>query len=136
MKVFKHYLTDNTIITFGGLSGRLDQTIHILSQTQKLQSHRSNAIYIISENNLAISLRPGKHKLCIPNNKFGLSCGILPIGVNKASVKTDGLEWNLGGQGLEYTSFDGLISSSNHLINDEVIIETDQFIYFNVEIKF
>lgn len=130
-----HPLKTHQAVTFGGLSGRLDQTVHTLSYTRSEQKKRDKAVYIVSENNIAWSMCPGTHHVRADIDKFGECCGILPIATKWAKVSTKGLEWDLGGPGLEVTGFDGMISSSNHLNKDVVEVSTDEFIYFNVEIR-
>lgn len=62
---------------------------------------------------------------------MGLTCGILPIG-GAATVTTLGLRWNL--RDAE-TRFGGLVSTSNHLAADEVVVETSECVVFTVEIR-
>lgn len=38
----------------------------------------------------------GTHRLEIDLERFGKTCGILPLGASEAYVTTTGLEWNLG----------------------------------------
>jgi thiamine pyrophosphokinase len=79
---------------------------------------------------------------------MGQTCGILPVGIDSAYVKTDGLKWNLGTSSVYVlqievdwadweTSFDGDISSSNHLLPSEplVHITTSRPILWCIEIK-
>lgn len=37
----------------------------------------------------------GKHVIEIDHTTMGQTCGILPVGVDSAYVKTEGLRWNL-----------------------------------------
>lgn len=77
---------------------------------------------------------------------MGETCGILPVGVENAMVKTEGLKWNLGALLLGLasltrldwvTSFDGEISTSNHLVPSEpvVFISTSRAILWCIEVK-
>jgi thiamine pyrophosphokinase len=77
---------------------------------------------------------------------MGQTCGILPVGVNQAQVLTRHLKWNLGEQSgktgahpLEdwVTSFDGEVSSSNHLLPSEpvVYVKTDNPVLWCIEVK-
>ncbi|TIC16065.1 hypothetical protein E3Q11_02216 [Wallemia mellicola] len=135
MKSFKLIPLDHSVVTFGGLSGRIDQTIHTLYYTRKEQVKRDLPICIVSENNVAISLSPGHHTIQLKTDTFGKCCGVLPIGTKSAKITTKGLKWDLGGPGLEETGFDSMISTSNHLDSETIEIETDEYIYFNVEFK-
>lgn len=80
---------------------------------------------------------------------MGQTCGILPVGIDSAHVKTKGLKWNLGmsrsiqsmGPRLIVqdweTSFDGDVSSSNHLLPSEPLVQitTNKPILWCIEIK-
>jgi thiamine pyrophosphokinase len=89
----------------------------------------------------------------IDHSTMGQTCGILPVGIDSAYVKTQGLKWNLGtflsisstfifiqieADSVDWeTSFDGDISSSNHLLPSEplVHIRTSRPILWCIEIK-
>ncbi|KAI9615661.1 hypothetical protein KEM48_005576 [Puccinia striiformis f. sp. tritici PST-130] len=62
-----------------------------------------------------------------------LTCGILPIGVNHATVTTRGLKWNLD---QTKTSMTGLLSTSNHILpaTDVVEVESDERLIWTMEI--
>ena len=96
----------------GGLSGRLDQTIHTLSYLHKLRKKRER-VFTITDDNVAwvldevrrgfpiftvcIDKMPqGEHSISINHRLLGQTCGLLPVGVDKAVLTTQGLEWNLG----------------------------------------
>ena len=38
----------------------------------------------------------GSHLIDIDHDTMGQTCGLLPVGVDAANVKTSGLKWNLG----------------------------------------
>lgn len=38
----------------------------------------------------------GRHVIEIDHSTMGQTCGILPVGVDSAYVKTEGLKWDLG----------------------------------------
>jgi len=93
----------------GGLSGRVDQTVHVMSLLHKLRKTRPRS-FILSSESLAwvldeVSLRSfsgsssdqqGSHVIEIDHYTMGQTCGILPVGIDSAFVKTEGLKWNLG----------------------------------------
>ncbi len=75
---------------------------------------------------------------------MGQTCGILPVGVDGAEVTTKGLKWDLGASAGGFwlisgwrTSFDGDVSTSNHLLPDEpaVYLRTDQPVFWCVEVR-
>lgn len=148
---------EHTLIIFGGLAGRLDQsvhTLHVLWQlapgTEDLGSvfdpdtphDRGNKLrkrqrtFAVGDGSVAWLLPKGKHTLRMAREVMGKTCGILPLGVGNAGAKvsTKGLEWNLDG---ESTTLGGFLSTSNHLQDKEgvVEVENDEPVYWTVELR-
>lgn len=149
--------TEHTLIIFGGLAGRLDQSVHTLHVLWQLApgtddlgsvidpdnpNDRGNRLkkrqrtFVISDGSVAWLLSKGKHTLRMARQVMGKTCGILPLGVGNsgAKVSTKGLEWNLQG---ELTTLGGFLSTSNHLFDVEgvVNVETDKPVYWTVELR-
>lgn len=123
----KHF----SVVFLGGLSGRLDQTLHVLSVMFKLREKRRDT-YVISEESLAWVLDTGVHLIEVDHSSMGQTCGLLPVGVNEAYVRTEGLKWNLDW----VTSVQGELSTSNHLTHENaVLVDTSAPIVWTVEIK-
>lgn len=124
----KHF----SLLFFGGLSGRLDQTVHTMSILFKLRSTRRDT-FVISDDSLAWVLDTGVHLIEVDHATMGQTCGILPVGVNEAFVRTEGLKWNLDW----VTSLGGDLSTSNHLLPSEpaVLLETTAPVFWTVEIS-
>jgi len=122
-----------SIIFLGGLAGRLDQTIHTLSYLHKIRKTRGTS-FAITDDNIGWVLDEGEHSIEIDHRVLGPTCGLLPVGVDSAIVSTTGLRWNLNEDML---SFDGLMSTSNHLIPDEKVvwIKTSRPIWWTVELR-
>jgi len=121
------------IILLGGLSGRLDQTIHTLSYLHKLRKDRKR-VFAVTDDNVGWVLDSGEHEIEIDHDILGQTCGLLPIGIDCTVLSTAGLKWNL----TEHpSSFDGLVSTSNHLVPTEPIvwIKTTKPIWWTVALK-
>lgn len=107
------------LVIFGGLTGRLDQTLHTLHVLWQLAPgvpldhivtsgadatdedkdgslRKRNHTIILSDTCATCLLGPGKHVLQHNRKILGKSCGILPLGVSSAHIRSEGLEWNLG----------------------------------------
>ncbi|KAF8322593.1 thiamine pyrophosphokinase [Clavulina sp. PMI_390] len=119
------------VLLLGGLGGRLDQSIHSLSYLLKQRTIRPNMM-AVSEDSVAWVLDSGEHILHVDLSLLGPTCGLLPVGVSKTRLTTEGLEWNLTDH---ESSMEGLLSTSNHVIDDVVKISTTEPIVWTVAVK-
>jgi len=121
------------IILLGGLSGRLDQTIHTLSYLHKLRKTRT-CVFAVTDENIGWVLDEGEHIIHVDHTILGPTCGLLPVGIESTVLSTTGLRWNLADT---LSSFGGLVSTSNHLVpaEDTVWIKTSKPIWWTVELK-
>ncbi|KAH8109581.1 thiamine pyrophosphokinase [Phellopilus nigrolimitatus] len=119
-----------TIILLGGLSGRLDQTIHTMSYLHKLRKQRKQ-IFVVTDDNVGWVLDEGEHLIEVDLSSIGPTCGLLPVGVESSILTTRGLRWNL--DNFE-SSFNGLVSSSNATVSEEVYISTSRPIFWCIEL--
>ncbi|CUA68549.1 hypothetical protein RSOLAG22IIIB_03588 [Rhizoctonia solani] len=100
------------VVILGGLSGRLDHTIHTMWMLHKLRDVRPR-IFVIDEDSIGWVLNRGYHQIELDLRFVGPTCGLLPVGVASSVLTTTGLKWNL--DAFE-SSFDGLVSSSNSVL--------------------
>ncbi|KAF9236264.1 thiamine pyrophosphokinase [Melanogaster broomeanus] len=121
------------LLILGGLSGRLDQTVHTLAYLHKLRRTRTR-VYTVTDDNIAWVLDEGQHRIRIDHEILGPTCGLLPVGVESTTLSTCGLRWNLDER---ESSFDGLVSTSNHLLPEEpfVTIKTSRPIWWCAELR-
>ncbi|KZT25563.1 Thiamin pyrophosphokinase [Neolentinus lepideus HHB14362 ss-1] len=121
------------IILLGGLSGRLDQTVHTLHYLHKLRKTRKR-VFAITDENIGWVLDEGEHFIHINHSVLGQTCGLLPVGIDSTILSTTGLRWNLSEQ---ESSFGGLVSTSNHLVPEEptVWIKTSKPIWWVAELR-
>ncbi|KAJ4478168.1 thiamine pyrophosphokinase [Lentinula aciculospora] len=120
------------IVILGGLAGRLDQTIHTLSYLYKLRKVRDR-VYAVTDDNVCWVLDSGEHIIEIDHTILGITCGLLPVGTESTILSTSGLRWNLTNCP---SSFDGLVSTSNHLVSGEnVWVKTSKPIVWTVELQ-
>ncbi|KAI0250257.1 thiamine pyrophosphokinase [Lactifluus subvellereus] len=125
--------TPYDVVLLGGLSGRLDQTVHTLSYLHKLRKS-GRRIFAVTDDNVGWVLDEGKHHISIDHSILGQTCGLLPVGVDSTVLTTRGLRWNLT---KETSGFDGLVSTSNHLVPEEdtVFVETSRPIWWVAELR-
>ncbi|EIW73187.1 hypothetical protein TREMEDRAFT_25042 [Tremella mesenterica DSM 1558] len=119
------------LILMGGLSGRIDQSVHTMFLLHKMRKTRPET-FVISGESLAWTLDEGSHLVEIDHTIMGQTCGLLPVGVEESYIKTEGLKWDLG-----KSSFSTSISTSNHLLPPSplVYIRTSRPILWTIEIK-
>ncbi|KAJ1971163.1 cAMP-dependent protein kinase subunit [Dimargaris xerosporica] len=120
----------STVIAYGGLGGRLDQSMSSLYVLYNYGAQRP--IYLLSEESIALLLLPGVNHVECDWFDQSPACGILPIGVTSATVTTQGLRWNLDNA---QTSFSGLLSTSNIVDSPVVVVTTTDPLIWTVEVR-
>ncbi|CAA7267145.1 unnamed protein product [Cyclocybe aegerita] len=132
-KEYREEVSQYHVVLLGGLSGRLDQTIHTLSYLHKLRKRRDR-VFAVTDDNVGWVLDSGEHDIQIDHNILGKTCGLLPVGIESTILSTSGLRWNLTDHP---SSFDGMVSTSNHLVPEEQVvwIKTSKPIWWTVELK-
>ncbi|KZV84726.1 Thiamin pyrophosphokinase, partial [Exidia glandulosa HHB12029] len=123
------------VVLLGGLSGRLDQTVHVLALLHR-KRHESRRMFAITDDSLGWVLDAGEHEISLPwpiaNGPLGPTCGILPVGVAGTTLTTKGLEWDVEDWP---SSFDGLVSTSNHIASGTVRVRTTAPVWWTVEVR-
>ncbi|KAK4504966.1 hypothetical protein PRZ48_002929 [Zasmidium cellare] len=124
-----------TVLVLGSISGRVDQGIGLLHEMYREQTanHPDLTFWLFSEASISIVLRPGTSTLYTPL-KSGIitqNAGILPL-YGKASITIRGFEWDVEDWPTE---MGGQVSTSNHIVADQVTITTDVSVLFTVERK-
>lgn len=123
------------VLVLGSVSGRVDQGIGLLHEMYREQNfnHPELTFWLFSEASISLVLRPGTTTLHTPL-KGGLitrNAGILPL-YGKASISIKGFEWDV----VDWqTEMGGQVSTSNHIVADEVTISTDVSVLFTIERK-
>jgi thiamine pyrophosphokinase len=127
------------IVCIGGLGGRVDQamsTLHHLYAFQKEPDYASGKVFLLSVEAISFVLKSGKHKIKVresfPGMRLGKHIGIIPL-KEPSVITTDGLEWDVTDW---KTEFGGQISTSNHVRENWVIIETTKDVLFTIDLEF
>ncbi|KAJ2783150.1 thiamine pyrophosphokinase [Coemansia interrupta] len=121
----------STVVVFGGLSGRLDHVMHTLKVLLNEHTARARSILVVSEDNLTFVLPEGESRVCVQREagRDGPTCGLLPL-AGDVVLWTEGLRWNLHGQ---LSSFTGLMSTSNVVDADEVLVRASRPVIWTCE---
>ncbi|CAG8605811.1 4090_t:CDS:2 [Paraglomus brasilianum] len=133
IEVIRSRENDNSkydVIALGAIGGRFDHSMSNIHYLHKLKDERR--IYLLSDVNMTFLLDKGIHHIHCDSEIEGPTCGILPIGISNAIISTTGLRWNLSSA---CTAFGRMISTSNIIDSDEIIIETNQPLIWTVELK-
>ncbi|KAJ1974877.1 cAMP-dependent protein kinase subunit [Dimargaris cristalligena] len=128
----RHGWTDSamTVIAYGNLGGRLDQTMSSLYVLFNFGA--SKQIYLANPESITFLLPKGKNQIECDWYKSQPACGIIPLGVSSATVTTTGLRWNLDNT---ETSFNGLLSTSNIPDAPEIVVDTSEPVIWTIELK-
>lgn len=132
-KILSTKPTTRDLLVLGSVGGRVDQGIGLLHELYREQKFRHPEVrfWLFSEASVSVVLGPGRTRLHLPvgGGLITRNVGILPV-YGRAVVSTRGLEWDV--EGWE-TEMGGQVSSSNHVVEEWVEIESDREILFTVE---
>ncbi|TVY83094.1 Thiamine pyrophosphokinase [Lachnellula suecica] len=125
------------IVAIGGLGGRVDQGLSMLHHLYLFQKdYASGKMFLLSSENVTFLLKSGKHKIKAQENfhsiGLGKNVGIIPM-KEPSSITTKGLEWDVTDW---QTEFGGQLSTSNHVMEEWVTIETTKDVLFTIDLKF
>ncbi|PVH76771.1 thiamine pyrophosphokinase [Cadophora sp. DSE1049] len=125
------------IVVIGGLGGRVDQGMATLSHLYTFQPdprYGSGRMYLLSSESITFVLKTGTHKIQAKEGfdgiKLGKHVGIIPL-KEPAVISTEGLEWDV--QKWE-TEVGGQMSTSNHVKEELVIVETSKDVLFTIDL--
>jgi len=93
----------------GAWDGRLDQTFGMCNA---LMMYSSMSVAIAGADNYFCLFRSGKNVIKVPNFCRAPHCGLVPLGKPCESITTEGLEYNMNSQRME---FGGLVSACNRV---------------------
>lgn len=130
------------IVVLGGLGGRVDQGMSVLHQLytyQKQPGYPDGKMYLLSTEAITFVLKAGRHKIKAMA-KFGEDgvgaglgkhVGIIPL-KEPSIITTEGLEWDVTDW---ETEFGGQMSTSNHVKEEWVTIETTKDVLFTIDLE-
>ncbi|KAI4387645.1 hypothetical protein MLD38_000063 [Melastoma candidum] len=118
------------ILVVGALGGRFDHEVGNINVLCRFPNMR---ITLLSDDCL-IHLLPKnrRHEIHILPKVAGPHCGLIPIGMPSRSTTTTGLQWNLSDTEMK---FGGLISTSNIVKDDTVMVHSDADLLWTISIK-
>jgi len=125
------------IVAIGGLGGRVDQgmsTLHHLFKFQNDTDYKAGRIFLLSNKAITFVLKSGVHKIKVresfPEMSLGRHIGIIPL-KEPSVISTKGLEWDVEDWPTE---FGGQMSTSNHVKEDWVTVETIKDVLFTIDL--
>jgi thiamine pyrophosphokinase len=125
------------IVVLGGLGGRVDQGLSVLHHLYLFQSeprYASGRMYLLSSEAITFVLQAGRHRIKAKQHlrgvRLGKHVGIIPMR-EPAVITTTGLEWDV--QRWD-TAFGGQMSTSNHVKEEWVTVETTKSVLFTIDL--
>lgn len=126
-----HFFESFDLLVIGGLGGRVDQSFHSLHHLYLSYKDAQQCVYLYSSENVSFLLPPGHNSIETPTRLLGKTCGIIPLG-GTAHITTGGLEWDV----MDWeTGFGSRVSTSNHILEENVSVVTDQPVLFTAELR-
>jgi thiamine pyrophosphokinase len=126
------------IVAIGGLGGRIDQgmsTLHHLYTFQNESGYEGGRMFLLSNEAIAFVLKSGTHRIKAqethPEMSLGKHVGIIPL-KEPSVITTQGLEWDVVAW---VTEFGGQMSTSNHVREEWVTVETTKDVLFTIDMK-
>ncbi|KAK3114230.1 thiamine pyrophosphokinase [Teratosphaeriaceae sp. CCFEE 6253] len=121
------------ILVLGSVGGRVDQGIGLLHELYREQVFRHPGVrfWLFTEASVSTVLSPGTTIVHTPLSGGSITpnIGILPL-YGPATITTKGLEWDVVGW---VTEMGGQVSTSNHIIAEQISITTDREVIFTLE---
>ncbi|KAH7128787.1 thiamine pyrophosphokinase-like protein 1 [Dendryphion nanum] len=120
------------ILVLGTLSGRVDQGLGLLHEMLREEMRDSTLrLWLFSETNVSFILRDQRNYLrgMRASGLFAKYVGLVPV-YGPARISTEGLEWDV--KDWE-TQMGGQVSTSNHIVADDVGVQTTTPILFTVQ---
>lgn len=121
------------VLVLGTLGGRVDQGLGLLHEMIREETTHANLrLWLFSECSLSFILRSARSVIRGLRGDDGIfteNVGLVPI-YGPARISTTGLEWDV----REWeTQMGGMVSTSNHVKKDEIVVETTAPILFTIE---
>ncbi|KAI5269806.1 thiamine pyrophosphokinase [Aureobasidium subglaciale] len=133
-QVLREQPWQRNFLVLGTIAGRLDQGIGLLSEIYREQHSKecpNLRFWLFSESSISFTLPAGTTTIHTPlaEKVITPNIGILPI-FGPAHISTNGLEWDVKDW---YTQMGGQVSTSNHIVKDQITVSTDAEVLFTVE---
>ena len=90
-----------SVVAYGAFGGRLDQQMANLNMLFRRDFQCFERFVLLDHHSLALLLAPGAHAIEPCLDVEDGKCGLIPMGGACEAVTTQGLKWNLEGDGLE-----------------------------------
>ena len=124
------------VLLIGSLGGRVDQALsqlHQLYLSSREEATGIGDVYLMTASSIVMLMEKGANRVHAPVSKafFTKYAGIVPL-AGPATLTTHGFEWNLDQEEVEFGRF---ISTSNHIVEDILEIETTQPVILTLEIE-
>ena len=123
------------VVVFGGLGGRADQAfsqLHHLYSANEDPSLQCGDIFLFTPESIIFLLQKGTNRIRTPVSveQLGESIGVIPI-ARPSIITTRGLEWDVTDWPTEFGT---QISTSNHIRERFVEVNTTERVLFTVEV--
>lgn len=136
-KILKVPKDFDQIIIYGAFGGRFDQEMANFQNLYKWAPNFQHRVWLYSDETSACLVPPNQIvEIQVPHTenssiREGPTCGIIPLGCECTSLSITGFKWNVK---ETKSAFGGLVSTSNHILDDIATVEASHPIIFTVEV--
>jgi thiamine pyrophosphokinase len=121
------------VLVVGSIGGRVDQGVGLLGEfyREQIVRHPHLRFWLFNEASVSTILRSGTTRIRtqLSDGRLKRNIGILPL-YGPAVISTTGLEWDVQDWPTE---IGGQLSTSNHIVEDEITISTNKEVLFTVQ---
>lgn len=119
------------VLVLGRLGGRVDQGLGLLHEMLREENKDPGVrLWLLSESSVSFILQEGYNSIDgLKSGLFTKYTGLVPI-YGPATITTSGLEWDIKDWD---TQMGTKVSTSNHVMSDEVQVQTSGPILFTIE---
>eukprot|EP01129_Flabellula_baltica_P015311 TRINITY_DN7679_c0_g1_i1.p1 TRINITY_DN7679_c0_g1~~TRINITY_DN7679_c0_g1_i1.p1 ORF type:complete len:250 (+),score=60.94 TRINITY_DN7679_c0_g1_i1:31-750(+) len=115
------------VVVIGGSGGNTSQ---YLGNIQTAFKFKQLKIVFMTPHDMVLLVPAGVWKV---EGAVGNKCGLLPIGGEVERIRTAGLKWELGGEGMEKLKFGGLVSTSNRMMGSSFELDTSSSVLVTMD---
>ncbi|EYB86687.1 hypothetical protein Y032_0275g1071 [Ancylostoma ceylanicum] len=124
-------LLASRVLLLGGTSGRFDHTMAAINSLYYSSKIMDKDVFCLDGENLTCVLDEGEYVINVDRQHVTGTCGVIPFCQRPTVVTMKGFRWDLEDTKM---SFGGIVSTSNFMEKDVLIVKTSAPLIFTMEL--